>query len=574
MKKILNKKIIILLSTLICVIVLSSILFINRKNIRRLVLQRLAENENEVIDITVNVKDSTDTERKCLVTLIANNDDEKIKSVEYPSQNGETPYVVECAGEGKKKVGIDYIIEKGKEDTKFKVTTVSGNVYEMTTKYIVTYDTNGGDEINKTTVGLKGENVKLETYATRDGYTFLGWAKNKDAIEPEINALYDLTYHYTQGDENIKLYAVWKEGDGLTGKDIIDAAAKINKTKETTLYIYTNEYLCDAIYYDGNLTLDGTTQVSGATLSNNIYEFGDKTKDVATSSSDAQKTVILKVNGNLTINSGVTLTACKSDDGYGGPKGMFIYCTGKITNNGTISMTARGARATGQDVVLWKNNDGSYEIVPADGANGADGLWSPYYGTFGGYTGKPASTTNFKRATGGGGSGAANQGNSRHGVSGAGGKGSSFSGGTGGGAVSVSMTSVGDNILGGTGNSNGGTGGYGWSNRSAVGGGAGNPGGSGNTYGSNGTGGLLIIYANELINSNNSIINANGSSGGWTEVCGGSSGGGSVNIFYRQNFENNGSIVANGGTAGNGGAGGTGSVTIGNISTGSFVEDE
>lgn len=70
-------------------------------------------------------------------------------------------------------------------------------------------------------------------------------------------------------------------------------------------------------------------------------------------SEDAKNTVVLKVNWNLIINEGVTLTACKSDDGYGGPKGLMIYCTGTITNNGTISMTARGARAEGENVYLY-----------------------------------------------------------------------------------------------------------------------------------------------------------------------------------------------------------------------------
>ena len=46
---------------------------------------------------------------------------------------------------------------------------------------------------------------------------------------------------------------------------------------------------------------------------------------------------------------------------------MLIYCTGKLTNNGTISMTARGAKAEGQDVFLWKNTNGTFEYVPADG---------------------------------------------------------------------------------------------------------------------------------------------------------------------------------------------------------------
>ena len=49
--------------------------------------------------------------------------------------------------------------------------------------------------------------------------------------------------------------------------------------------------------------------------------------------------------------------------------------------NGTISMTARGAKAEGQNVYLWKNLDGSYEYVPAVGATGASGVnFQQHYG--------------------------------------------------------------------------------------------------------------------------------------------------------------------------------------------------
>ncbi len=61
---------------------------------------------------------------------------------------------------------------------------------------------------------------------------------------------------------------------------------------------------------------------------------------------------------------------------------------------------------------------------------------------------------------------------------------------------------------------------------------------------------------------------------------GGGSGGGSINLFYKSNITR-GSINSNGGTYGtgesarrNGGYGGAGSITIGNISTGTFVKDE
>ena len=124
-----------------------------------------------------------------------------------------------------------------------------------------------------------------------------------------------------------------------------------------------------------------------------------------------------------------------------------------------------------------------------------------------------------------------------------------------------------------------------------AGGGAGNPGGTSNQVrGSytfnpeNGTGGLLIIYANSFIN--NGSVTSNGSKGGYIRPSGngiaggGSSGGGSINIFYSKNYSNNGEIIANGvdGLEGvdlnrSGGIGGNGSISIGNISTGTYVEN-
>ena len=113
--------------------------------------------------------------------------------------------------------------------------------------------------------------------------------------------------------------------------------------------------------------------------------------------------MVLKVEGNLTINENVILTSVKSRSGYGGPKGMVVYCTGRLTNNGTISMTRRGAKAVGENVFLWKNANNTYEYVPATGgAGGARGE-----GSEGGvlYRGKEGGN-GVGRATGGGSGGA------------------------------------------------------------------------------------------------------------------------------------------------------------------------
>ena len=156
--------------------------------------------------------------------------------------------------------------------------------------------------------------------------------------------------------------------------------------------------------------------------------------DVATESDYAKNMVVLKVNGNLTIDEGVTLTAYASKNGYGGPKGMTIYCTGTIANHGTVNMTARGAKAVGQNVYLWKNTDGTYEYVPAIGADGGAGISGAPSGSAITFRSNGKNGTNgVNRQTGGGGSGSIY--NIGWASSGSGSKGTAYSGGTGGGAV-------------------------------------------------------------------------------------------------------------------------------------------
>ena len=336
----------------------------------------------------------------------------------------------------------------------------------------------------------------------------------------------------------------------------------------------TKTYSLDVIHNKGDLVLDGIQDVEGVWRGKeegkNIYVFGTQA-DVATDSEYAQNTVVLKVEGNLTINNGVKVRAVQSEEGYGGPKGMIIYCTGTLTNNGMISMTACGARAEGENVYLWKNTEGNFEYVPAVG--GAGGIIPSTTNTEGNN-----GENGTSRATGGGGSGANGNANPFMGR-GCGAKGTSYSGGTGGGGHAIEMTghSIAD------GEENGGAGGEGSriEGDAYSGGGAGNPGAIGHAgngtrpdlNGENGTGGLLVIYANAI--QNNADIEANGKRGGGGDnvFSGGSSGGGSINIFYKTNYANKGQITANGGienVAYKGGDGGTGSISVGSIGSGKY----
>lgn len=162
------------------------------------------------------------------------------------------------------------------------------------------------------------------------------------------------------------------DNDGLIGK-----IKGINSSGFTSVEVNgknaqgeeTKQYQLDVIYHEGDLVLDGRTEVEGATLNDNVYEFGDAS-DVATANTEASRMVVLKVNGNLTIEEGVTITTVKSEENYGGPKGFFIFCDDELNNKGTISMTERGAKATGENVYLWKNSNDSFEYIPAIGGIG------------------------------------------------------------------------------------------------------------------------------------------------------------------------------------------------------------
>ena len=342
-----------------------------------------------------------------------------------------------------------------------------------------------------------------------------------------------------------------------------------NGTKTTT-----EKYPVHMYSYQGNQVW----KTSNVPNSGIFGDVNDISRDVAATSttsayrSYAQNMVIVRVNGDLTLKSGVTLKPYSTK--YGGPKGFLVYVTGKLTiESGASINNSKGAYAEGQDVYLWKNADGTYEFVPKVGGAGA--------GKATGGTGGAASTiTTSKRATAGGGAGAG------WGSGGAGAAGTSYSGGSGGGGAYNNATA-------GAASGNGGPGG---SAAGGAGGGAGNPAGSGSNglvAPQNGTGGLLIIYADSYKNSG--TIVANGSDGGLMNINstnGAGSGAGSINIFTNQETEIDqlgidknakytvmlGTVTVNGGTgknsasSTNSGNGGTGSINIGEIRNGQYYD--
>lgn len=247
------------------------------------------------------------------------------------------------------------------------------------------------------------------------------------------------------------------------------------------------------------------------------------------------------INGNLTINSGITLQPTNRK------LFMVVYVNGNLTLNGNISMSLRGANHSATTAVPIRVANGTYSSIsnPTIPATGGAG------GTSGAGTAGPS------LGSGGGGKGAA-------GGTGSGGNGAAgtcFSGGPGGGS--------GYNAAGGAGGANGGAGGAGAGGAS---GGVGNPSGSNVVNGSieNGTGGTLIVIVNGTVSGSGQLAARGGDiNSAWSSILpasglsGGGSGGGIV-VLMNKSVSGITNTVAGGTSTGgivSGGAGGAGTYT-------------
>lgn len=319
-------------------------------------------------------------------------------------------------------------------------------------------------------------------------------------------------------------------------------------------------------------TSGGTLTVNGVGLGS--YDYVIKSTTTVSSFTNADwftttqdtRSAIIAVNGNLTINGGVTLIPSNRK------LFTFIYVNGNLTLNGAISMTNMGANHSGTgnssgatssgNILIYSGTHGgvSNPQVPSSGGSGASGQSAGCPGS----PTNPAGTSGTAGGTGGGGGG----GNCSNGTGGAGSTGTSFVGGGGGGAMNDGSSSD----SGGPAVSNGGRGGdAGPSGGGGAGGGTGQPGGSNNAGGSSGPTGLpgvVVIICTGTISGTGSISSTGQRGGAGGHASGGSAGGGSINVLYGTN-SSSWSLDASGGAFNNtnpynrnGGAGGTGTARL------------
>ena len=390
--------------------------------------------------------------------LYDNRDAEKLKVLATINSENGIEYIEDeignvIYGNGKTNIVLEY--EMGQTDIKtLKIKEKNNQVKE---KQIILDQTalNNTIEIEQISATETYKVIKIKNNINIKGYTTYykigeidNWTKGnkiylidgkyKDSIYLDENN--KLTIYAKTEDQNgnivyaeSKKYEINTEATEceLSADSLLDAMEKYEfGTGEYEITVKDEKYILDVTATDENMEIEPDDD--------GIIEIGNLEDDCATGSDATQyakRMVVLYVNADLTIDEGATLTTIKNKDGYGGPKGFLVYCTGKLINNGNIDMTARGAYVEGQNVYLWKNKiydednpDMEYEMVPAEGADGGTNVRGTVrYGVNKGNDGQQGTN----RKTGGGGSGSPRSGeNPGYVYSGAGAKGTSYSGGT------------------------------------------------------------------------------------------------------------------------------------------------
>ena len=169
--------------------------------------------------------------------------------------------------------------------------------------------------------------------------------------------------------------------DILTGiADITNGGNTLIKVKGKTADVEESIiYGMNIAYYKGNLILGDAaysnaekTEESKVTVEN--LNLSGTTWSVGVADAVNTKGVVLKVDGDLTLETGYTLTSVKSGSATG--KGLYIYCTGVLTINGSVNMNGVTCSAPGENVYLWQNDSGSFAYVQATGGAGGGGSYA------------------------------------------------------------------------------------------------------------------------------------------------------------------------------------------------------
>ncbi len=448
-----NKKKITLIALILLFILAIILLVLNQTG----VINRIIENINkEEIKKEISYEVYKHVNGKTAMLVVAEDTENGIEKIIYPNNE------MELYCNGKTKVAFDYNTDiTGKESLTFKAINMLGEEIEKTiqindqfyldmidhnltketeTQKCLTVNYKEGSATKQYKIG-EGETWTNYTNAIRlDDYQILETLENENKtpkvylkqvdnigneiiVESKLNYTVPNTVTYKQEDtviEGESIIACVEDNELQTGNYIFRITGTTNGEMTETI-----EYPVELYNYNEDANYKATNEI---VINNTKYTGIGKTNS-------EKRMLILKYNKNLSIEDKAIITPTGTSEEINGAthlctkKGMFIYCAETLTNNGKVTMTARGTvNQEGENVYLYKNEDNTYEYVPAIGATGATGVTvSDDRKTYIGKNGEDG----LNRTTGGGASGGA-----WDYTSGNGSDGTAYSGGTGGGGAS------------------------------------------------------------------------------------------------------------------------------------------
>lgn len=275
----------------------------------------------------------------------------------------------------------------------FEIVEADGGGYFVAVPYDVTFDANGGNgELTQAPVPAGQFTLPTEHPFTREGYTFKGWATDKNATEV-LGATYDVT-------GNVTFYAIWEEVPAEDDKPVVvppvadetvDAEVKVEDVKSSEITL--NEGFTQA-------DIDNATEAEINTeFAITVASPTDIPADVQAELSDADDVICLDIDlhlyidgdhaGNITKLDNVVevrIPASVLDDFA--PVANGYTRTYYVVHHHDTVVEVLPAELDGDDLVIYSDKFSPYYVAYED---------TPvYYGWGGGYVGGTTTTTEDK----------------------------------------------------------------------------------------------------------------------------------------------------------------------------------
>ncbi|MBQ4592848.1 MAG: Cna B-type domain-containing protein [Clostridia bacterium] len=296
-------------------------------------------------------------------------------------------------------------------------------VIVMKDSYMVQYNPNGGSGAPLSHSHAEAEKnieIRFDTLPTREGYKFLGWSENPDAVEPTYTESNNIMAVMPAHD--VTLYAVWTP-DGDTPYSVEHYLEQADKTsykiEETetlkgdtdslvsavprTFEGYSVDYSIAETMAAGTIAADGSlvlklyyTRDTGSLTLKKVYEGIESSKGVEfvlsgfdskdygravqggskTIGLDGTVSIVVPGNGEVTLTDIPTGTITVTEKGESGGKvtidGKTFDVTGSgeevtVTKGGSASKTITNTLSTKSvDVTkIWSDNSNAYGTRPA-----------------------------------------------------------------------------------------------------------------------------------------------------------------------------------------------------------------